>query len=154
MSASARVEDQVQEDLMRLEAYRGQLSAVYQQYQMLTASRADHQRARDALDGLDVATPPSDVLIPIGGEAFIRGNPDRTGKVFLAVGSGLVAEIDRGQARETLQQRLKQIDEAGRDLEGQIRQLEVRIRGISQRIESLSARSGPSAGGRDDVGLD
>jgi prefoldin alpha subunit len=150
-----QLEQQVQEDLMRLEAYRGQLNQMLQQHQLLAASRAEHLRARESLEGLERAAPESEVLLPLGGEAFVRGAPDRSGPVLLGIGSGYLAEIPRAAAIERLAQRTKQIEDAARELEGQMRALEERITLISRRVESLTERPG-SAGDEaaGDVGRD
>jgi prefoldin alpha subunit len=145
------VERQVQEDLMRLEAYRNQLSQILQQHQVLSASRADHLRAIDALQGLEHSGE-AEVLLPLGGEAYIRGHPDRAGPVLLGIGSGVVAEMERPKAAEILAQRTKRIEEAGEELEGQIRTLEERMTLLSRRVEALSARSGPGEAGPGDDG--
>ena len=96
MSAPTRYksEQEVQEDLVRLDAYRAQLNAMVQQFQYLASSRTDHVRAREALEGrgfsvqyLDGQTPPAERKASV--EAFQRGEGD----VFLislkAGGTGL-----------------------------------------------------------------
>jgi prefoldin alpha subunit len=149
------VERQVQEDLMRLESYRGQLNQMLQQYQLLAASRNDHVRARQSLEGLERAPAGSSILLPLGGETYIEGHPDQSGPVLLGIGSGVVAEMERPKAVELLQQRTKQIEDAVGELEGQMRTLEERMNLISRRVEALSARapgSGEAIAG--DVGRD
>ncbi len=148
----AELEQQVQEDLARLEAYRAQLAQMLQQHQVLAASHADHVRARESLEGLDRATDDSEVLLPLGGEAFIRGHPDRTGPVLLGIGSGYVAEIERPRAVEILAQRTKQIEEAANGLQGQMRALEEQMSTVSRRVEALTMRPGDGQAG--DVGFD
>jgi prefoldin alpha subunit len=88
------------------------------------------------------------VLLPLGAEAYIEGQPDRTGPVLLGIGSGYVAEMDRPKALEIIQQRTKQIEDAVGDLEGQMRALEERMNLISRRVEALSGR-GPGPGEAD-----
>lgn len=146
------LEQQVQEDLARLEAYRNQLGQMLQQHQVLAASHADHLRARESLEGLDRATEDSEALLPLGGEAYIRGQPDRKGAVLLGIGSGYVAEIERPRAIEILAQRAKQIEEAANGLQGQMRSLEEQMNAVSRRVEALTMRPGEGAPG--DVGFD
>lgn len=140
MSApSAEVaEERVQEDLLRLDTYRGQLNAMVQQHQYLSASRADHLRARESLEGLERLGDAGSLLIPVGGETYVHGAATPGTKVVIGVGSGLVVELDRPKAIEILADRLTKIDKATQDLEGQIRMLEERIQLISQRIDRLS----------------
>ena len=148
-------DQQVQEDLVRLDAYRSQLNAMVQQFQYLVNSRADHLRARETLEGLDRVKDDGELLIPVGGDAFLRGHPTPTAPVLLGIGSGIVVEMERPKVSEILAQRLTKIDQAAQELEGQIRTLEERIQHLSQRLDELgrSAEMGMGAA-PDDVGRD
>jgi prefoldin alpha subunit len=148
-AAAAPTEQQVQEDLIRLDAYRSQLNALAQQHQILVASRQDHLRARESLDGIDRSTATDEVLVPLGGEAFVRGTVDRSGPILLGVGSGVVAEMDRSKAAETIAQRITRIEQAVADIEGQMAAVDERIQLISRRLDAASRSSGaPSDVGR------
>lgn len=145
MSASSAraTEQQVQEDLIRLDAYRSQLNALLQQHQILSASRQDHERARESLEGVDRASPGSELLLPLGGETFVRGSVDVSAPVLIGVGSGVVVEMERPKVVELLAERLVRIEQALRDLEGQMGALDERIQALSQRLDSISRESGP-----------
>ncbi len=144
----ARTPRQVEEDLVRLDAYRSQLNGLVQQRQILLASRQDHLRARESLDGIDRAEAATEYLVPLGGEAYVRGKVDRAGPVLLGVGSGVVVEMERPKAAELLAQRSGRLDQAVRELEGQIAALDERVQLVSERIENASR----SAEARRDVG--
>ena len=135
---------------MRLDAYRNQLNAILQQYQILTASRGDHLRARESLEGVERAEPGSELLLPLGGETFVRGSIVRDAPVLIGVGSGIVVEMDRPKVTELLAQRLKRIDEALREIEGQMTTLDDRIQILSRRLDD-AARTGTAG---QDVGRD
>ncbi len=142
-------EQQVQEDLIRLDAYRDQLNAMLQQHQILEASRADHLRARESLEGIDRAPDAAELLLPLGGEAFVRGRIDRSSPVLIGLGSGVVVELERPKVVELLAQRLTRIDEASREMEGQMNSLNDRIQSLSRRLDSIArAAAGPSDVGR------
>ena len=149
MAGSGRAEDarpvteqQVQEDLIRLDAYRSQLNALAQQHQILIASRQDHLRARESLDGLEHASTGDEVLVPLGAEAFVRGSVRREAPVLLGVGSGVAAEMDRGKASEVIAERVTRIEQAVRDLENQMTQLDERIQLLSRRLDAATHGSG------------
>ncbi len=156
MSAGSRevvTEEQVQEQLMRLEAYRNQLNALLQQHQLLGSSRVEHDRARETLEALDRLAAESEIVIPLGGDAYVRGSAARGSKVLLGIGSGVVVEMERPKVVEILAQRLTRIDEASREMDGQIRTLEERVETISSRLDSLSrAPSSAGGAGASDVG--
>jgi len=136
-------EQKVQEDLMRLEAYRNQLNALVQQYQILSASRTEHARARESLEGIDRAEPDAELLLPLGGETYVHGAIARDAPVLIGFGSGVVVELERPKVTELLAQRLDRIDEALHDLEGQMGTLDERIQVLSRRLDEI-ARSGPA----------
>ena len=123
---------------MRLDAYRGQLNAMVQQYQYLASSRTDHLRARESLEGLDRVGEDPEILIPVGGDAFLRGKPMEKAPVLLGIGAGVVVEMERPKVSEILAQRLVKIDQASQELEGQIRTLEERIQVLAQRLDSVT----------------
>jgi prefoldin alpha subunit len=140
MSANpAETADQrVQEELYRLEAYRSQLNALLQQHQMLTASRSEHLRAREGLEGLDRTSPGTELLVPLGADAFLRATAVPNTSVLVGIGSGVVVEMERPKASEVVAQRLVRLEEAAKELEGQIRSLDERIQLISQRLDAMS----------------
>jgi prefoldin alpha subunit len=131
-------ERQVEEDLVRLDAYRNQLSGLVQQRQILAASRQDHARAQESLEGIDRSEASAEFLVPLGGEAYMRGKLERGSPVLVGVGSGVMAEMDRAKVAELLAQRLARLDQAGRELDGQIATLDERIQLVSRRLESAS----------------
>jgi len=147
--ASPSPERQGEEDLVRLEAYRNQLGGLVQQRQILAASRQDHLRARESLEGIDRAEAGTEFLVPLGGEAYVRGKVDRLAPVLLGVGSGVVLEMDRPKVTELLAQRLGRLDQAARELDGQIAALDERIEFVSRRLETASrtAEAGGDVGG-------
>lgn len=148
-------DQQVQEDLVRLDAYRNQLNAMLQQFQYLASSRAEHLRARESLEGLDRTGPSPDLLIPVGAETFVPGTPKGESRVYLGVGSGVVVELERPKVAEILAQRVARIDQAAQELEGQMRTLEERIQILTDRLDQVAAASrGPDGAPPDDVGGD
>jgi len=144
-------EQQVQDDLIRLEAYRNQLNALLQQHQILTSSKGDHLRARESLEGIDRADAGAELLLPLGGETLVRGSISKDGPVLIGLGSGVIVEMERPKAVELLAERLKRIDQAIGEIEGQVGSLEERIQMLSRRVDALTARG---AGGPADVGGD
>jgi prefoldin alpha subunit len=138
-----RREEAVQEDLLRLDAYRNQLNSLLQQHQYLLGSRADHVRARESLEGFERSGNAAELLIPLGGETYVRGLPQGSETVLLGIGSGLVVEMARPKAAEVLAQRVDRIEEATREIEGQVRTLEERIGALSDRLDRLSRGGGP-----------
>ncbi len=143
--SDSELEAEVQEDLMRLEAYRNQLNALLQQHQILAGSRQDHVRARESLEGVDRAPEGTELLLPLGGETFVRGSVDRKAPVLIGIGSGIVVEMERPKVVELLAERVQRIDQAVREMEGQISTLDERIQLLSRRIDAIARAGGGPA---------
>jgi prefoldin alpha subunit len=135
-------DEQVQEDLMRLEAYRNQLQAIVQQHDILANSRVEHLRARESLEGVDRAPAGTEFIVPLGGETFVRGSVVKDAPVMLGIGSGVIVEMDRAKALELLAERATRIEQAIRDLEGQAASVDERIQLLSRRLDAVSRSSG------------
>jgi prefoldin subunit 5 len=71
--------------------------------------------------------------------------------VLVGVGSGVIVEMERPKVTELLAERTLRIEQALRDLEGQMTSLDERIQALSQRLDSAARESGASTG---DVGSD
>jgi len=138
-------ERQVQEDLIRLDAYRSQFSALAQQREILVASRQDHLRARESLEGIDRSHAGDEMLVPLGGEAFVRGSVQHTAPILIGVGSGVVVEMARPKAVELLAERITRIEQALRETEGQMGSVEERVQILSRRLDAASRPPGAPA---------
>jgi prefoldin alpha subunit len=138
-------EQQVQEDLIRLDAYRSQFSALAQQREILVASRQDHLRARESLEGIERSRSGDEMLVPLGGEAFVRGSVELDSPVLIGIGSGVVVEMERPKAVELLAQRTTRIEQALRETEGQMGALEERVQLLSRRLDAAARAPGAPA---------
>lgn len=149
MSSSGREtppsEQQVQEGLLRLDSFRAQLNAMIQQHQYLTSSRGEHLRAKESLEGFERSGDGGELLVPLGAEAFVRGQTVRSSSILLGIGSGLIVEMERPKAIELIAQRVGRIDQAMEELEGQMRTLDERISMLSERLDRMT-RGGAEPG--------
>ncbi|MFI5413396.1 MAG: hypothetical protein ACHQ0I_02245, partial [Candidatus Lutacidiplasmatales archaeon] len=60
----------------------------------------------------------------------------------IGVGSGIAVEMERPKVVELLAERSVRIDQALRDLEGQMGSLDERIQALSQRLDSIARENG------------
>lgn len=153
MASSAEpvpTEAEVQEDLIRLDAYRSQMNGLAQQHQILIASRQDHLRARESLEGIDRSSAGDEMLLPLGGEAYVRGRVQKDAPILLGIGSGVTAEMDRAKASEVIAERITRIEQAVHDIEAQMNSIDERIQLLSRRLDAASRTArAPSDVGRD-----
>jgi prefoldin alpha subunit len=95
---------------------------------LLERALLETRAALDAITGLD-SNPSSEILTQIGGGAMLRSPPPSTDRVLVNVGSGVVIEKPREEAKALL-------DERNRDVEKTILSLANQRNEIAQRINS------------------
>ena len=83
-------EEELQKYMMLIEQYKEQLSSLDVQFSYLQNAIMDQTRAKTTLENLDKTTEGVDVMIPIGGGAFIDATAKKTSKALFDIGDGVV----------------------------------------------------------------
>lgn len=135
---------------MRLEAYQNQLNAMVRQQEMLRLTHADHLRARATLEEMDRMDPGREMLLPVGGDTFIRASPQGLDKVLIGLGSGVVVEIERAKGLELVNARILRLEKSEDQLGGQMKKLEEQATLLQQRLQAASEASDNAEGLRPD----
>ena len=127
-------EEDVAKNLTLIEYYKQQLESIEMQLQYMQATVAEYQRAKITVEQLHAVDDNADILIPVGGGAFINGSVKNTSHVLLGVGAGFVME--------------KTVDETVAKLDEQIRKVQEsyeKVVSLAQKIQSdaeeLSAKT-------------
>jgi len=104
-------EEDITKNLTLIEYYKQQLESIDLQLQYLQSTLMEYQRAKltvEQLSGLDAN---SEILIPVGGGAFVNGSLKNTSNVLIGVGAGIVIEKPVSDALNKLDERIKRIQE-------------------------------------------
>jgi prefoldin alpha subunit len=104
-------EEEITRNLTLIEYYKQQLESIDLQLQYLQSTLADYQRARMTVDQLHAVPENADLLIPVGGGAFVNGSLKNASNVLIGVGAGLVVEKSVDEAVLKLDERIKRIQE-------------------------------------------
>lgn len=108
--AQAPTERELRELAIHGETLRAQLSALDAQRGYVAELLAEARRSLQTLDHLAQATPDEELLIPLGGGAFVHGRLSQPGKVVSAIGSGVHAELAAADARERMGRRVESLE--------------------------------------------
>jgi prefoldin alpha subunit len=129
-------DEDMQNDLARLEEYRNQAGAILRQQEMIRMTIAEHQRARDTLEELERLDNKRELLAPVGAETFVMVTPGSTEKVIMGLGCGFVVEVERVRGLEMLNERIGSLDRAQQEMVNQLQQLDNEAQALSQRLEA------------------
>ena len=133
-------EQEVQKRLVLLEYYKEQLNTIDMQTQYQQAALADLHKAKMTLENLDSVDTKTDMLIPIGGGAFIATNPSDTTNVLIDIGAGYVVEKKGTDAIKQIEKQIKQVEENQEKLLALSQQLQNEAAEVSRQAEELTSQ--------------
>ncbi len=120
--------------MVQIEQYKEQMSQLEMQFQYLHAALADYNKAKMTLENLSNTDTGSEVLLPIGGGAFISATAKNTSKVLMDIGGDLVTE-------KTPEDVIKKIDERLENLE----KTQVKMNEMMQNLQNEAAEISANA---------
>lgn len=122
--------------MYRMQEYQEQMNALYQQVQVIDEFIDECQQAQEALEELAESDEGEKMLVPLGGNVFMRATIADSEKVLTGVGSDVVTEKSLSPAGdflekriEDLRQREEKLIEASQDIKSRVQKLQQRLQG-------------------------
>jgi prefoldin alpha subunit len=113
--------------------------ALQQRISMVNAALTDINYANMTLDGIEKEKESSEMLVPIGGSAYIKVKLADTNKVIIGLGSSVSVEKTLPEAKATLKERLDELEKTMHSAQQQYSQVAERINSGRSRLESMLA---------------
>ena len=110
-----------------LDQYRGQLETLQRQQEVLSLSLEEMMRAKETMARYKTAGKGTEVLFPVGANAFLFGEVADANHAIIVIGSDLLVEELIPHAIERLDARIRSLQEA--------------TGGLAQRIAEIDARA-------------
>ncbi len=139
-------EAELRRGLAVLDQYREQLESLAQQQEIVRVSLEEHMRARETLARYQEAGNGSEVLVPVGANAFLVAEVKDATKAFMGIGSDLIVFDDIPKQIERLDTRIKSISEAVAAIGQRLAELQQRAENQSASVQSLYDRLQGTAG--------
>ena len=143
--------NKVEEEMRRLSVEMRLLEQTAETIQsrinMVNAVIADLTYASMTLEGLEKEKENAELLIPIGGNSYIKARLEKPDKVTVGIGAGVSVEKTLQEAKEIIKRRLDDMEKSRVSLQQQFSQVLERINEDRERFEELVAelRKGSSA---------
>ena len=130
-----------QEELRKLSVemqYLEQTAETLQQrIGMVNAAISDLTFASMTLDGIETEKENAELLVPIGGNAYIKAKLADTNTVIVGMGAGVSVEKTLAEAKVTLKERLDELVKTTNAAQQQFNQVAERINSGRGRLETL-----------------
>lgn len=130
-------EEELTRNLSLIEYYREQLNSIDMQTQITQAALADLHKAKLTVEQLNKADKNSEILIPVGGGAFIHGSVTDVSKVLIDIGAGLVTEKTVDDAIQKIDESIKKLQENQERLLSMAQKIQTEATELSQKTQKL-----------------
>ncbi len=134
-----------EEELRRLSVemrYLEQTAETLQQrISMVNSAISDLTYANMTLDGIEKEKENTELLVPIGGSAYVKAKLADTNTVIVGMGAGVSVEKPLAEAKATLKERLDELEKTMNAAQQQFSQVAERINSGRSRLETLLSSS-------------
>jgi prefoldin alpha subunit len=127
---------------VELQILEGTAETLQSRLNLVNAALTELNIARMTLEGVEKEAPDAPLFVPVGGGSFIKARLDSNDKVVVGVGAGVSIERSAVEAKETLQNRLSELEKSRTALQQQLVQVVGRIQEDRERLQDLSVKLG------------
>ena len=137
MENSMTKEEELQEHMALIEQYKEQLNSLDVQFSYLQNAIIDQTKAKMTLENLSKTDTGVDVLLPIGGGAFIDATAKKTAKVLFDVGDGVVIEKTSDDVIGTMDKRIKNLQQTEEKISRMVQKLQTEAAEVTDKAQKL-----------------
>jgi prefoldin alpha subunit len=132
-------ENQLRQLVSEMRMMEGSVNTLQQRLQMVVASVSELRVAKQSLEDLKGIKPGSNLLVPVGGAAFINASLGDFDKVVVGIGADVSIEMAYDDAVKDVNERLDEMEKAQGSIEQQLGQIMAQLEAHQNMAERLSA---------------
>ena len=132
-------ENQLRQIVAEMRQMEGSVNVLQQRFSQVMAAVSELRLAQKSLGDLKETQPDSNLLVPVGGGAFIDAKMGSIENVVVGIGAGVSVEMQYDAAVEDVTGRLTEMEKAQTAIDQQLRQILAQIESHQSMAERLSA---------------
>ena len=132
-------ENQLRQLVTEMRMMEGTVNTLQQRLQVVLASVSELRLAKQSLGDLKDIESGSNLLVPVGGAAFIKANLGEVEKVVVGIGADVSLEMPYEDAVKDVDERLQEMEKAQTSIEQQLGQIMAQLEAHQSMAERLSA---------------
>jgi len=135
--AQKNQEEELRKLSVELQLLEQTAQSLEQRINMMAAAITDLTYANMALDGIKTEKEKAELLVPIGGNSFIKVKLANTDKVIVGMGAGVSIEKTIPEAKTIVNDRLTELQKTMNSAQQQLSQIVDRINMGRKRLETM-----------------
>jgi prefoldin alpha subunit len=132
-------ENKLRQIITEIRMMESTVNTLQQRLQIVIASLSELRMAKQSLEDLKNVYPENNLLVPIGGAAFINAKLGEIDKVVMGIGANVSVEMSLDDAVKDVTERVKEMEKAQGSIEQQLRQIMTQLEAHQNVAERLSA---------------
>ena len=132
-------ENQLRQLVTEMRMMEGTVNTLQQRLQVVLASVSELRLAKQSLGDLKDIESGSNLLVPVGGAAFIKASLGDVDKVIVGIGADVSLEMEYDDAVKDVDERLQEMEKAQNSIEQQLGQIMAQLEAHQSVAERLSA---------------
>jgi prefoldin alpha subunit len=139
LAERGKTEEELRRLSMEMRYLEQTAETLQQRISMVNAAITDLAYANMTLDGIEKEKENAELLVPIGGSAYVKVKLADSNKVIVGMGAGVSVEKTLQEAKTTLKERLDELEKTMNSAQQQFTQVAERINTGRNRLETLLA---------------
>jgi prefoldin alpha subunit len=137
LSAASKAEEELRRLSVEMRYLEQTAETLQQRISMVNAAITDLTYASMTLEGIETEKENAELLVPIGGNSYIKAKIVDTNKIIVGLGAGVSVEKNLIDAKATLKERLEDLTKTMNSAQQQFGQVAERINTGRSRLETL-----------------
>jgi len=134
-------EDELQKYMTLIEYYKEQLKTLDYQFSLIQTTINDQTKAKITLENINGVKNDSELLLPIGGGAFINTTLKNSSKVLYDVGEGIVIEKTVEDTIKKVDIRIKELQQTEENISTMVQQIQNEASNAQNKAESILSQN-------------
>jgi len=134
---ASKTEDELRKLSVDMRILEQTAEAIQSRISMVNTLITDLTYASMALEGLEKEEKNSELLVPIGGNSYIKARLENPDKVIVGMGAGISVEKTSQEAKEIIKKRLENLEKTRMSLQQQLAQVAERLSEYREKFEKL-----------------
>jgi prefoldin alpha subunit len=136
---AGKIEEELRRLTVEMRILEQTAEAIQSRINMVNAVITDLAYANSTLEGLEREKENAELLVPIGGNSYIKARLESPDKVTVGIGAGVSVEKTLQEAKEIVRKRLEELEKTRNSLQQQLSQVTDKINEDREKFEELTA---------------
>jgi len=137
---SDKEEEEIRRLIVELRVLEATEEALHSRIGWVNAAITELTLSKMTLEGIQKEPPDASLFVPVGGGSYVKAKLENPDLVIVGMGAGVAVEKTLKEAKEILEERLKDLEKTKTALQSQLAEVAERIREDRIKLQELSEK--------------